>query len=339
MFLLEKNIYNMSFKEETPNIREQVVEQFRDGIHTPDGKIKLTLPKPPSVRINIRAIPTECKNEEILSALSKYKCGNIRNIHWVYHRGTNIYNGYRTIVIENYQQGSLPAFIKLKGANCKIYLPNTEYVKKCNKCLQTGHTAQQCDNSIVCIACKKTGHTQHQCPEVEQLFPALTRNNQQTRNLSSTTSEMETVPSDGEETDEGRNIDSDFLQDVTNTLQQMQEEENAINNVIATDEQAPEETADEHLPLMESSKQPHLKKATVILSELNSEVFRNLPFSPIKRDRSSEDNIQSVSKKRNYWEQMTSKATKAIPPDGNDGEGPTHRQQVPAGKDPKGSKQ
>lgn len=121
-------------------------------------------PSLPATIVNIRAVPTEVEESEIVEKINKYECGSIREIKTIYHKGTSIQNVYRQIILENYIPGKLPPPL-LARAPCKIYLPAEDQQIECYKCRQYGHLAGRCPNETVCLKCKKTGHIRKDCPE------------------------------------------------------------------------------------------------------------------------------------------------------------------------------
>lgn len=124
-------------------IREAFLERTNAGITTTNGMMYLQKPRPPAAQINIRAVPTEVEESEIRQKIAQHKCGTVREVKLIYHKGTTLHNGYRQITIEDYVPGKLPPFIYLGQAPCKVYPPNNEGNETCFKCLQRGHTVLQ----------------------------------------------------------------------------------------------------------------------------------------------------------------------------------------------------
>ena len=182
VFQIGRNLFNITVKENirTEAIRTQILDAFKNGIKTAKGTLELRMPKQPNIRINIRAIPVEISDETVKHTLDKYQIGRIIKVERVYHKGTRIFNGYRTVVVEDYHENRLPQFVRFLDTNCKVFLPPGEYqeVKRCNKCLEVGHEINQCPNQTVCLHCRKQGHKRLKCPQREIDFPQLGNKNE-----------------------------------------------------------------------------------------------------------------------------------------------------------------
>ena len=181
VFQIGRDLFNITVKENTRTdaIRARILEMFNKGIKTAKGVLELRMPRRPNTRINIRAIPVEIPDEIVKNTLEKYGIGRIIKVERVYHKGTRIFNGYRTVVVEEYRENRLPQFVRFMDTNCKVFLPPGEYqeVKRCNKCLEVGHEMNQCPNQTVCLHCKQKGHKRLQCPQREMDFPQLGKKN------------------------------------------------------------------------------------------------------------------------------------------------------------------
>lgn len=175
IFQIGKNTFNITIKEDedVELIKKQIIEYARNGIATQKGKIYLTHPKEPLTRLNIRAVPSELENDEIIKEINKFGSGTIKRIERIHHRNTKIHNGYRTIFIENYVERRIPPFIKLGEAFCKVFFPTTEYTNQCNRCFKTDHITKNCDREIVCMYCKQPGHVQIDCEKKNEDFPVM----------------------------------------------------------------------------------------------------------------------------------------------------------------------
>lgn len=167
IFQIGRNTFNLSFHKESDveKLKESFLTTTKEGITMPKGKAFLSNPRQPTVKINIRAVPSEVEEDEIRQKMERYKCGVIREIKRIYHKGTNIENGYRQVSVEDYVSGKVPPFIYLGKAPCKVYLPTVGENEKCFKCLLVGHVARDCPNETTCIGCRKTGHRRENCPE------------------------------------------------------------------------------------------------------------------------------------------------------------------------------
>ena len=145
IFQIGRDVYNLTFRDtsQMTAIKNEFREQFSQGIATPKGKIFPEMPKTPAMRINIRAIPVEIPDKTVVETLQKFGPGTVKHVQRVYHKGTNILNGYRTVTIEDYVPQKLPQFVRFEGANCKIFFPADEFaaIKTCRKCLTRGHDA------------------------------------------------------------------------------------------------------------------------------------------------------------------------------------------------------
>lgn len=185
IFQIAQNTFNITFKEneELEVLKERIIESNRNGIVTDKGKVFLTYPKKPFTRVNIRAVPTEVNNEDIIKELEKFKCGKIKRIERIYHRNTKIHNGYRTVFIDEYKERRIPPFVKLGEAFCKVYYPTKEFTVKCNRCLNIDHETKDCKGEVVCLYCKKAGHVQKNCPKKNEDFPVLGRKKINPENL------------------------------------------------------------------------------------------------------------------------------------------------------------
>lgn len=194
IFQIGREMFNITVRDgkNSDGIKKQILEQYKNGIRTQKGVLRFEMPKPPNVRINIRAIPVEIPDEAVKLTLGKYRVGNILRVERIYHRGTRILNGYRTITIENYQSNRLPQFVRFEGVNCKIFFPAEEFatIKTCRKCLEKGHEAKDCINDTVCLHCRKTGHRREDCAqkETDLHLHKMTYNNVVKRNLMQTDS-------------------------------------------------------------------------------------------------------------------------------------------------------
>lgn len=120
IFQIGRETYNLSFHKDAPyeNLIETFLRNTVQGIPTQNETLYLHKPQPPAVQINIRAVPTEVENAEIEQRIKQYGCGTVRNIKLIYHRGTDIHNGYRQITISDYIPGKLPPFLYLGRAPC-----------------------------------------------------------------------------------------------------------------------------------------------------------------------------------------------------------------------------
>lgn len=167
IFQIGRNTYNLTFEADSSIDRLKktfTLETEEDGINTSKGKIYFTETRQPTIKINIRAVPSEVDEAEVRQKFQKYNCGRIKEIDMIFHKGTRIHNGYRQISIENYVPGRIPAFVYLGRAPCKVYLPSEELAnQKCNRCLLTGHGAKQCPNETACLLCNEYGHKKNQC--------------------------------------------------------------------------------------------------------------------------------------------------------------------------------
>lgn len=186
IFKIGKNTHNLTFEKNnnTEQLKQSFIFQASEGIETTHGKIYLQLPRKPTARINIRAVPTEVEDDEIRRKLEKYGCGLIVEIKRIYHKGTSIQNGYRQILVENYIEGRVPPFIYLGKAPCKVYLPSDNENERCFKCLLTGHSAKNCPNETTCMECKRSGHRRENCPEIPPPPPIPPRHSPEMRDKS-----------------------------------------------------------------------------------------------------------------------------------------------------------
>lgn len=166
IFQIGKHTFNLTFQKEAPyeQLKESFVEQTKGGIYTADGTIHITKPRQPVTKVNVRAVPTEVEETEVRQKFEGLKCGIIKEIKTIYHKGTQIQNGYRQIWIEEYTPGRIPPFIHLGGAPCKVYLPTEIEIEKCFRCLLPGHNRNNCPNETACLTCKKYGHRKNECP-------------------------------------------------------------------------------------------------------------------------------------------------------------------------------
>lgn len=110
--------------------------------------------------------------------MQELNCGNIVRVECLYHKGTDLYNGYRRIGIENINRENIPQYIRIKKGYFRTFLP-LQRNNKCGKCLEEGHTDADCKNDWVCRYCKNSGHKAFNCPKKEADFPVLRVANQQ----------------------------------------------------------------------------------------------------------------------------------------------------------------
>lgn len=111
IFQIGRNTYNLTFHLD---IDIENTKRIKGRLYIEEPR----LPTVPTVKINIRAVP----EQEVRQKLTKYNCGTITDVQLIYHRGTNLHNGYRQVSIENYQPGKIPPFVYLGRAPCKVYL-------------------------------------------------------------------------------------------------------------------------------------------------------------------------------------------------------------------------
>lgn len=82
LFQIGRNTYNLTFPTEAPVERLKTI--FLDAIHnrivTDKGTIHIEQPRLPTVKVNIRAVPTEVEEAEIRKKFTSYQCGTIREI-------------------------------------------------------------------------------------------------------------------------------------------------------------------------------------------------------------------------------------------------------------------
>ncbi|CAC5412810.1 CNBP [Mytilus coruscus] len=81
---------------------------------------------------------------------------------------TNCQTGDRLFMVSPVPGIQLPRFISI-GKYKVLFIHKDQIVvhpyNKCNKCLQTGHKQETCDNDWVCNSCGKSGHKAKECQQ------------------------------------------------------------------------------------------------------------------------------------------------------------------------------
>lgn len=182
VFRIQQNRFVISMTEKASRLN--LLKELNWCLETPSGKISLNIPTEEITKITVRAVPAELSDENMIKTFKLFNCGVIKRVERQHHKGFayKIENGMRTVHVQNYKAGKLPAFIKLAGFFCKVFLPKEEYIPKCTKCLQTGHLSRNCTNEQKCSYCKTEGHIRNICPELKEEYPLITETQRNKRN-------------------------------------------------------------------------------------------------------------------------------------------------------------
>lgn len=251
------NLFNISVEEATDanEIKNQILGACEAGIQTAHGVLTVKNASDPIRAINIRAVPTEATDLEIATLLSLYQCGRVIKAVRINHTGTKYHNGYRRILIADYEPGRIPAYIKIRGFSCKVFLPPGEQTSIiCNRCLQEGHLAKDCNNEMMCLFCKKTGHKRTTCTALREEYPTAAENRilnpNTTQKQSFRHKDMNNVAQ------EENNTELEIIEDSidTNHQHEEQEEEQEIEN---NNEQDSVDTTPAELHIHESDHESH----------------------------------------------------------------------------------
>lgn len=257
------------------------------------------------------------------------------NVVRVNHSGTTIHNGYRRILIEDYQPGKLPLYIKIRGLNCKIFLPPGEHTNPvCNRCLQPGHPARSCDNEIACLFCKQQGHKRTACPQLREQYPTIAETHKThtiisegSQNNSISNKEDEKLDTEGQKNTNNNSDEVVHSEDQQHQQIEIQKEEYTPTSLIiqeTTEDEAEvldereqgrtntdkasesgwidlsqhtvRESSQIQTPTSPLLRSKRNKTTTAIPERISSETFRNLQSSPIKRQYSSSSSEESNSK-------------------------------------------
>lgn len=241
---------------------------------------RLQAPRAQPIFINIRAVPSEASNQTIAKAIEQYKAGNIVGIRKMYHRGTNLHNGFRSIAIIEYKPGMLPTFIRIDGASCKVFEPKTKREstaeKTCHKCHLPGHLAAACQ-TIICNHCRENGHIRSDCVKLKEQFPAI-------ESARKTEEKQKQTPVIQEGENEVEQKQNEIIQQIREAAEEL--------NLSASDSDSDEERKYEKENANETSE--HVDK-----NENEADGFQVVRSRSQKRKRRSAENQRADSKRRN----------------------------------------
>ena len=98
---VEGNKYLLTYKkpteEDKTDYRKAFYEQTGGNIRYENGELTFVNPDKKTAKINIKARPLEIDDIHVWQEFEKLNCGKITKIERVKHRGTDLYNGYRTV--------------------------------------------------------------------------------------------------------------------------------------------------------------------------------------------------------------------------------------------------
>nr|XP_039261801.1 uncharacterized protein LOC120337958 [Styela clava] len=108
-----------------------------------------------------------------VTKINKLGCGTVRNAVQNWYRGTDVYNGHTSFLMDGFKKDRLPEYVVINGESCKTFLPRELYTPTCGKCLTTGHVYSECKNEAVCKYCKTPGHLLREC-QIRKRDPVIT---------------------------------------------------------------------------------------------------------------------------------------------------------------------
>ena len=123
--------------------------------------------KKPTMRVIVKNVPLSADDAQIKRVLQLQGCEIIsffREKLRVDGLLTNCENGNRIAIVSELEK-TLPTSMEIGKYRAVIYhRGQTNDKLKCNKCLETGHVAKNCENEVVCKSCGQSGHIMAECP-------------------------------------------------------------------------------------------------------------------------------------------------------------------------------